>query len=56
MCRLETSVNNIERMREGSSKRYREFRIPCEWMLDTGVIGQVGRKLLSFNMKGVWLS
>ncbi|KAL6956775.1 hypothetical protein U1Q18_033506 [Sarracenia purpurea var. burkii] len=39
--RLERSVNNIERMREGTSKRYREFHIPCEWMLDTGVIGQM---------------
>ncbi|XP_057483343.1 protein CHUP1, chloroplastic-like [Actinidia eriantha] len=39
--RLERSVNNIERIREGTSKRYREFHIPCEWMLDTGLIGQM---------------
>lgn len=41
-CRLEQSVNNTERMRESSSKRYRDFQIPWEWMIDTGLIGQVG--------------
>ncbi|CAK9164184.1 unnamed protein product [Ilex paraguariensis] len=39
--RLERSVTNLERVREGTSKRYREFHIPWEWMLDTGVIGQL---------------
>lgn len=46
--RLETSVNNFERIREGTGKRYKEFRIPCEWMLDTGVIGQM--KLSSLTL------
>lgn len=44
--RLEQSVSNIEKGREGTSKRYREFHIPWEWMLDTGLIGQVGDILL----------
>ncbi|PSS09502.1 hypothetical protein CEY00_Acc16525 [Actinidia chinensis var. chinensis] len=39
--RLERSVSNIERIREDTSKRYREFHIPSEWMLDTGLIGQM---------------
>ncbi|XVF68487.1 hypothetical protein PTKIN_Ptkin11bG0006600 [Pterospermum kingtungense] len=39
--RLEQSVNNIERVRESTSKRYRDFQIPWEWMLDTGLIGQM---------------
>lgn len=39
--RLEQSVSNIEKGREGTSKRYREFHIPWEWMLDTGLVGQM---------------
>ncbi|TYJ41737.1 hypothetical protein E1A91_A03G041500v1 [Gossypium mustelinum] len=39
--RLEQSVNNIERVRESSGKRYRELQIPWEWMLDTGFNGQM---------------
>ncbi|KAH1115416.1 hypothetical protein J1N35_008794 [Gossypium stocksii] len=45
--RLEQSVNNIERVRESSGKRYRELQIPWEWMLDTGFIGQI---LWSWNI------
>ncbi|GLU02555.1 hypothetical protein SLE2022_198010 [Rubroshorea leprosula] len=39
--RLEQSVSKIERIRESTSKRYRDFHIPSEWMLDTGIIGQL---------------
>ncbi|XP_030969587.1 protein CHUP1, chloroplastic isoform X3 [Quercus lobata] len=39
--RLEQSIDNIERMRESTSKRYRDLLIPWEWMLDTGLIGQI---------------
>ncbi|XP_022753610.1 protein CHUP1, chloroplastic-like [Durio zibethinus] len=40
--RLEQSVNNIERITESTNKRYRDFQIPCEWMLDhTGLFGQM---------------
>ncbi|XP_010542665.1 PREDICTED: protein CHUP1, chloroplastic [Tarenaya hassleriana] len=39
--RLEESVSSTERMKEGTGKRYRDFQIPCEWMLDTGLIGQL---------------
>ncbi|KAM7522054.1 hypothetical protein LguiA_011956 [Lonicera macranthoides] len=46
--RLEQSVNNVERVRDGTSKRYREFHIPWQWMMDTGVIGQI--KLSSLTL------
>ncbi|GAA0142702.1 non-motor actin binding protein [Lithospermum erythrorhizon] len=39
--RLERSISDIEKVREGTSKRYREFHIPWDWMLDTGMIGCV---------------
>ncbi|KAK9280623.1 hypothetical protein L1049_014319 [Liquidambar formosana] len=38
----------MERMRESTSKRYRELQIPWEWMLDTGVTGQL--KLSSMRL------
>ncbi|TKY47176.1 CHUP1 [Spatholobus suberectus] len=46
--RLERSVNSAERTRESASKRYRNFHIPWEWMLDTGLIGQM--KLSSLRL------
>nr|KYP45718.1 hypothetical protein KK1_032717 [Cajanus cajan] len=45
---LERSVSAKERMRESTSKRYRNFHIPWEWMLDTGIIGQM--KLSSLKL------
>ncbi|KAL5710109.1 hypothetical protein ACHQM5_020713 [Ranunculus cassubicifolius] len=39
--RLERSVHNIQRTREGVSKRYRGFQIPCDWMLETGMINKL---------------
>ncbi|EEF40763.1 conserved hypothetical protein [Ricinus communis] len=39
--RLENSVNNAERTRESTIKRYRDFQIPWEWLLDAGLIGQM---------------
>ncbi|KAH1262977.1 Protein CHUP1, chloroplastic [Glycine max] len=48
MCRLERSVSAKERMRESTSKRYKNFHIPWEWMLDIGIIGQM--KLSSLRL------
>uniref|UniRef100_A0A5B6YG23 Protein CHUP1, chloroplastic n=1 Tax=Davidia involucrata TaxID=16924 RepID=A0A5B6YG23_DAVIN len=45
--RLERSVTNIEKVREGTSKKYREFHIPWEWMLNTGLIGQIKLRSLT---------
>ncbi|KAI9109232.1 hypothetical protein K1719_019855 [Acacia pycnantha] len=39
--RLERSVSSTERTRDSTCKRYRNFHIPWEWMLDTGLIGQM---------------
>ncbi|KAG5052770.1 hypothetical protein AAZX31_02G214100 [Glycine max] len=46
--RLERSVSAKERMRESTSKRYKNFHIPWEWMLDIGIIGQM--KLSSLRL------
>lgn len=46
--RLEQSIDNIERMRDSTSKRYRDLQIPWEWMLDTGLIGKM--KLSSLRL------
>ncbi|KAK3409812.1 hypothetical protein EUGRSUZ_J01897 [Eucalyptus grandis] len=46
--RLEQSINNVERMRESTSKKYRDLQIPWQWMLDTGLIGQM--KLSSLKL------
>lgn len=45
---LEQSINNVERMRESTSKKYRDLQIPWQWMLDTGLIGQM--KLSSLKL------
>ncbi|PON85441.1 CHUP1-like protein [Trema orientale] len=46
--RLERTINNVERTRESTSKRYRDFKIPWDWMLDTGLIGEM--KLSSLKL------
>ncbi|KAG9453532.1 hypothetical protein H6P81_006436 [Aristolochia fimbriata] len=39
--KLERSVHNLDRLRESTSMKYKEFQIPCGWMLDTGIISQL---------------
>nr|XP_011460965.1 PREDICTED: protein CHUP1, chloroplastic isoform X1 [Fragaria vesca subsp. vesca] len=39
--RLERSLSSTERTRDITSKKYRDFQIPWEWMLDTGLVGQM---------------
>ncbi|PON57564.1 CHUP1-like protein [Parasponia andersonii] len=46
--RLERTINNVERTRESTSKRYGDFKIPWDWMLDTGLIGEM--KLSSLKL------
>ncbi|KAF9665818.1 hypothetical protein SADUNF_Sadunf16G0163300 [Salix dunnii] len=53
MQALERSIDNMERTRESMIKRYRDFQIPWEWLLDTGLIGQM--KLSSFRLAKVYL-
>ncbi|CAL8998957.1 unnamed protein product [Prunus brigantina] len=45
---LERSVSSAERTRESASKKYRDFQIPWEWMLDSGLMGQM--KLSSLRL------
>lgn len=39
--RLERVIENIEKTREGTCKRYKELQVPWDWMLDTGLAGQM---------------
>ncbi|CAN0902155.1 Protein CHUP1, chloroplastic [Linum grandiflorum] len=39
--RLERSVNSLEKTRESMIKRYKNFQIPWQWLLNTGFLGQV---------------
>ncbi|KAL8152230.1 LOW QUALITY PROTEIN: hypothetical protein V2J09_009990 [Rumex salicifolius] len=48
---LERSVGNVERTREGTSKRYRELQIPWEWMMDSGFIGKIKLSSLKLAME-----
>ncbi|KAI5603926.1 hypothetical protein POPTR_001G279000v4 [Populus trichocarpa] len=51
--RLERSIDNMERTRESMIKRYRDFQIPWEWLLNTGLIGEM--KLSSLRLAKVYL-
>lgn len=45
-CRVEESVYGLLRTRDMAIARYREFGIPIQWMLDSGIVGKV--QLLTF--------
>ncbi|GAB2285141.1 hypothetical protein Dimus_019595 [Dionaea muscipula] len=51
--RLERAINHIEKTRDGACRRYRELQIPWEWMLDTGLIGQI--KLSSLRLANEYM-
>ncbi|KAM6551281.1 hypothetical protein CsatB_001089 [Cannabis sativa] len=46
--KLEHGVYNLSRMRESGTKKYKSFRIPTDWMLDSGYVTQI--KLASVNL------
>lgn len=46
---MERSVSSKEKIRESTSKKYRNFHIPWEWMMDTGLIGQVKTIYMTCN-------
>ncbi|KAJ4816928.1 Hydroxyproline-rich glycoprotein family protein [Rhynchospora pubera] len=52
--KLEHGVHNIERVRDSTSKRYRDFKIPWEWMLDTGIVSQI--KLGSLKLVRIYMN
>ncbi|XP_031496838.1 protein CHUP1, chloroplastic [Nymphaea colorata] len=39
--KVEQGVYNIQKVRDGAIKRCKEFGIPWEWMLDTGIVSQL---------------
>lgn len=39
--RVEQSVYALLRTRDMAMSRYKEFGIPVDWLLDTGVVGKV---------------
>lgn len=43
--RVEQSVYALLRTRDMAISRYREFGIPVDWLLDSGVVGKVCFKL-----------
>ncbi|KAK6935703.1 hypothetical protein RJ641_032733 [Dillenia turbinata] len=51
--RLEQNVDNNERIRESTSRRYRDLQIPWEWMQDTGMTGQL--KLSSMRLATAYM-
>lgn len=40
-CRVEQGVYGLLRTRDMAIARYREFSIPTQWALDSGVVGKV---------------
>ncbi|KAL3851374.1 hypothetical protein ACJIZ3_013256 [Penstemon smallii] len=46
--KLEHGVYNLSRMRESASNRYKVFKIPMNWMMDTGYVSQI--KLASVKL------
>ncbi|KAM0939487.1 putative protein CHUP1 [Dioscorea sansibarensis] len=49
--KLEHGVDNLARVREGATKRYKGFRIPWEWMLETGIVSQIKLASVKLAMK-----
>ncbi|KAL6644890.1 hypothetical protein ACP70R_016498 [Stipagrostis hirtigluma subsp. patula] len=39
--KIEQGIHNTERVRDSASGRYRDLKIPWEWMLDSGIINQL---------------
>ncbi|URE43375.1 chloroplast unusual positioning protein, partial [Musa troglodytarum] len=49
--KLEQGVYNLSRVREGSTKRYKGFGIPWEWMLESGYVNQIKLASVKLAMK-----
>ncbi|CAD6203236.1 unnamed protein product [Miscanthus lutarioriparius] len=44
--KIEQGIHNTERVRDSASGRYKDLKIPWEWMLDSGVISQLKKASL----------
>ncbi|XP_057738429.1 protein CHUP1, chloroplastic-like [Arachis stenosperma] len=49
--KLEHGVYNISRMRESATNRYKLFRIPLHWILDSGFVSQIKLASVKLAMK-----
>ncbi|EPS65823.1 hypothetical protein M569_08954, partial [Genlisea aurea] len=49
--KLEHSVYNLSRIRESATRRYQLYRIPMNWMLDTGFVSQIKLASVKLAMK-----
>ncbi|PON77863.1 Tetratricopeptide repeat (TPR)-like superfamily protein [Parasponia andersonii] len=49
--KLEHGVYNLSRMRESGTKKYKNFRIPTDWMLDSGYVTQIKLASVKLAMK-----
>ncbi|EXC04663.1 hypothetical protein L484_000914 [Morus notabilis] len=49
--KLEHGVYNLSRMRESGTKRYKNFQIPTDWMLDSGYVSQIKLASVKLAMK-----
>ncbi|KAK4421179.1 protein CHUP1, chloroplastic [Sesamum alatum] len=49
--KLEHGVYNLSRMRESATKRYKVYKIPMNWMLDTGYVSQIKLASVKLAMK-----
>lgn len=51
--KLEHGVYGLARVRDSATKRYKGFRIPCEWMQENGLVGQI--KLASVKLARIYM-
>ncbi|XP_068667186.1 protein INCREASED PETAL GROWTH ANISOTROPY 1-like [Aristolochia californica] len=49
--KLEHGIYSISRIRESASKRYKEFQIPTQWMLESGIVSQIKLASVKLAMK-----
>ncbi|CAN1150037.1 Protein CHUP1, chloroplastic [Linum perenne] len=49
--KLEHGVYSLSRMRETATKRYKEYQIPIDWMLETGLVSQIKLASVKLAMK-----
>ncbi|KAB1222045.1 Protein CHUP1, chloroplastic [Morella rubra] len=49
--KLEHGVYNLSRLRESATRRYKDFHIPTDWMLDTGNVSQIKLASVKLAMK-----
>lgn len=54
--RVEQSVYALLRTRDMAISRYKEFRIPVDWLSDSGVVGKVKRFVLLTLKKTLFFS